>query len=60
MLKLDADDKMTKKSKKSKGRASVVLEQSKLGPGSSSSPEGHVSSSPTGAQVSPFVAREPP
>ncbi|MCI34348.1 hypothetical protein A2U01_0055567, partial [Trifolium medium] len=60
MLKLAADDKTTKKAKKTKGRTAVVLEQSKSGPDSSSSPRGHVSSSPAGAQVSPSVAREPP
>ncbi|MCI11664.1 hypothetical protein A2U01_0032766, partial [Trifolium medium] len=60
MLKLATDDKMTKKAKKTKGRPAVVPEQSKSGPSSSSSPGGHVSSSPAGAQASPSVAREPP
>ncbi|MCH89799.1 hypothetical protein A2U01_0010700, partial [Trifolium medium] len=61
MLKLAADQMVSKKPKKSKGRTAVVLEHSKSGPGSSSSPGGaYVSSSPGGAHVSSSVAREPP
>ncbi|MCI03271.1 hypothetical protein A2U01_0024307, partial [Trifolium medium] len=61
MLKLAADDKVTKKSKKNKGRAGVILDQSRSAPGSSSSPRGgHVSSSAAGAQVSPSMVKEPP
>ncbi|MCI14544.1 hypothetical protein A2U01_0035676 [Trifolium medium] len=60
MLKLAADDKVTKKVKKNKGRTALVLDQSKSAPGSSSSPGGHVCSSQAGAQVSPSVVKEPP
>ncbi|MCI03746.1 hypothetical protein A2U01_0024787 [Trifolium medium] len=52
MLKLAADEKVSKKGKKSQGRAAVVLAGSKSGPGSSSTPgDGRVSSS--GAKETP-------
>ncbi|MCH93930.1 hypothetical protein A2U01_0014884 [Trifolium medium] len=45
---LAADDQATKKAKKSKGRAGVVLDQSKPTPGNSLSPGGRASSSQAG------------